>query len=152
MARSNPLYTVEAQYNLLSEALPLTLARTETLKNRLLIACSSGGTLEQAKNRLLFLMHDTEVSTIFSSILEVPDTRIRAGVGSLQQIHTKMSAYYRHVPSALREIETEGVPAITIQMLKDYYKGNNDPVYQLSIIACIILLAYVKVYQNTNRS
>jgi len=149
MAKSRPLYTIEDQYALLDQNLD-DQPKINVIKYRLLMACSSGGTLDQAKNRFLNLIQDTEFSNLFESLIEVPDIRITEGVNRIQDIHSRFSPTYGFLRSSIREALTLGIPRYTLDVLENYFKSNEDPVYKLSGMASLVMLTYIKVDQINN--
>lgn len=150
MARAKPLYSIEDQYAKLDELIP-TFSSFNTIKLSLLVACSESGDLPKAKNRFLNLIQDTEIRTVFTSILEVPEVRETDGVKSIQKIHEQFSSRYGLFEKAIRDLVTLGVPGYTIDLMTEYFYANEDPVYKLSIMAAIVMIAYVKDDEINNR-
>ncbi len=151
MARAQPLYTLEEQYAKLDLDLPSRYMSLNILRFRLLVACSNQGSLDSAKNRLLNLIQDTEIKAIFSSILEVPELKETEGVSSINNIYKKFEGNLRYFPSALSELSILGVPLQTRDLFEQYFEGNLDPVYKLSVVASMIMMAYIKDDQINNR-
>jgi len=151
MARSQPLYTLEDQFDKLDQMLPANFDTINNLRMRLLIACSESGDLDKAKNRLLNLIQDTEIRTIFSSILEIPEIKEFTGVNPIQTIHIKFEYNYKLFEKAKRELRTVGLPNYTLKLLDDYFFANEDPVYKLSIIAAIIMFGIIMDDKINNR-
>lgn len=150
MAKAQPLYTLEEQYDKLDQNLSSS-STINIIKFRLLMACSDSGSLPSAKNRFLNLIQDTEVRTIFASILEVPEIRETEGVKSIQRIHNQFSSNYGYFERALKDLRVFGVPRHTLNLLDEYFHANEDPVYKLSIMAAIVMMAYIKDDEINNR-
>ena len=151
MAKARPLYTVEQQYELLKSNSLDHLSHLSVVKFRLLVACSSGGTLEQSQIRFLNLIQDTEVRTIFASLLEVPEIRDTTGVKSILKIHRSFKQHYPLIHGVLKELGILGVPRYTIDLFDDYFFSNDDPIYKLSIMASAVMMAYIKDDELNNR-
>jgi hypothetical protein len=115
------------------------------------MACSSGGTLDSAKNRFLFLVQDTELRTLFASLLEIPEERSLSGVNTIQGIHGKFEKNYVLKESILSHLAVLGTPSYTIDILDNYFVANEDPVYKLSVMSSAIMMAYIQDDAINNR-
>ena len=144
MIQGQPLYSIADQYTKLGTTLPSNFNTINNIRFRLLMACSKNGNIDSAKNRFLSLIQDTEVNSLFSSILERPLEKEHIGLNSLQTIHNKMKSQYGLFDLAVKELGVVGIPVYTIDCLNRYFYGNEDPIYKLSILAAVVMLAYVK--------
>jgi hypothetical protein len=151
MARAQPLYTIDDQYALLDTEFPVSLPTLNIIKYRLLMACSENGTLDTAKNRFLNLVQDTELRLLFSSILDIPEFREVEGTKRLQNLHNRFSPNYGLFPKSIRELELIGIPKYTLDVLTNYFYSNEDPIYKLSAMASVVMMAYIKDDEINNR-
>ena len=151
MAKPLPSYTLEEQANRLSDIFPSNFSTIESLKYRLLMACSQDGNLDSAKSRFINFIYDTELYVIFSAMLEVPSEKQTTGVNTLQDIQNKMAAYYPLIEKGLLELKKATLPQYTIDLLKKNLEANNDPVYKLSGIAAMVMLAIILDDMLNNR-
>jgi hypothetical protein len=144
MAKAQPSYTLQEQYAKLDTDLPSNMSTINLLKYRLLMSCSANGNIDAAKNRLLNLIQDTEISTLFSSLLEAPEEEQTEGIKSLQDIHTIFKANYGYYEQATKELALMGLPRRTVDVLNAYFFANEDPLYKLSIMASLVMFGYIK--------
>jgi hypothetical protein len=151
MAKAQPAYSLVEQYALLDQDLPAVFTTINILKYRLLMACSNGGSLDAAKNRFLHLIQDTEIRTLFSSLLEIPDALDIIGTKRIQEIHDIFSPNYGYFETAKLELEFMGLPKHTTSVLETYFYSNMDPIYRLSITAAMVMFAYIKDDEVNNR-
>lgn len=144
MAKAQPLYTLDEQLDKLDTSLPARFTALNTVRYRLLLACSEDGNLTRAKNRFLNLIQDTEVRTLFSSLLEIPEIRTTFGIRPIQSIHNRFSSQYKLFPKVLDELSILKIPGYTVSLLDNYFSANEDPVYKLSVMASCVMMGYIQ--------
>ena len=143
MATAQPIYSLTEQYQRLSDTLPYNFRTIEYMKLKLLTACSDDGDLPKAKNRLLNLIQDTEIQASFLNMLEPPSAKLSVGIKPISLINGSFLPYYKLLPQTLLELRKAKVANHIIQLFEELYESNQDPVYKLSVIAAVIMMAII---------